>query len=603
MTSLSLTLDRLTLWAGNVRRTDAAAGIGELADSIASHGLLQTLVVRKAKRGKYEVIAGQRRLLALTKLAKEKRIPADYQVSCTLASDELEPTELSLAENIMRAPMHPADQYEAFRDIIDSGASVADVAARFSVSERVVTQRLKLGRLSPLIMAAYREDRLSLEDAQAFTISDDHAAQERALADLPEWNISPHSIRRALTQDEIVTSDKRVRFIGLDTYLQAGGFVRQDLFDDRGGGYIADTQLLTTLVNEKLQQAAAAISDEGWSWIDVTPDLDHQTYCQFDRLHPETCDLSEQDQAELERLSTELDALYDDDDADHSDQQAALQAAIDAIEAKAESWTDEAKAISGAIVTLDYQGQLRIERGLEHPDHADAGNSQGDTGATDISKAKQSAHTPKLTEDLTAQRTAAMAATLFSQPHIALAAVVHALALSAQHGASDSCLQISLRKPNLNQSIACQQEAKGLSTLEAEHDRIHDVIPADPTALWTWCLARSTDELLDLLAYYAAASIDAVQRKTDRPDHGRLAHADALASSLGLDMTEWFKPTADNYFKRVTRNTIVAAIEEAKGTCSTSVAGLKKGDLANRAETLLDGTGWLPAELRSTKTE
>lgn len=595
--SLSLTLDRLTLWSGNVRRTDASSGIAELTDSIMAHGLLQSLVVRKAKRGKYEVIAGQRRYLALSQLAKQKRIAADYEISCTLASDELEPTELSLAENIMRAPMHPADQYEAFRDIIDKGASVADVAARFSVSERVVSQRLKLGRLSPVIMAAYREERLSLEDAQAFTVTDDHTAQERVLADLPDWNLNPHSIRRALTQDEIETTDKRVRFVGIDAYLQAGGFVRQDLFNERGGGYVADTQLLNTLVMQKLQAAAANLKDEGWSWIEVTPDLDHQAYCQFDRRHPETCELSEQDQSELERLSGELDSLYDDEDADHSHQLAALQAAIDAIEAKSEYWSDDAKASAGVIVTIDYQGHLRIDRGLVHPDHAPEQMQElgidRDTAATSTS-----IHSPKLTEDLTAHRTAAMAASMMAKPHIALAAVVHAMALSAQHRSSHSCLQISLKVPNLRNAIAAADDAKGLAVIETEHSRILDHIPHDPAALWQWCLTRSVEELLDLLALYASTSIDAVKRKGDATTHGRLAHAEALASSLALDMTEWFTPTADNYFKRITRPAIIAAIESATGNCSPTLANLKKTDLAKRAEQLVAGTGWLPELLK-----
>lgn len=599
--TLSLTLDRLTQWPGNVRRTDVATGIDELADSIASHGLLQSLVVRKAKRGKYEVIAGQRRLLALSKLAKQKRIPDDYEVSCTLASDELEPTELSLAENIMRAPMHPADQYEAFRDIIDGGASVADVAARFSVSERVVTQRLKLGRLSPVIMAAYREDRLSLEDAQAFTVTDDHAAQERVLADLPDWNINPHIIRRALTEGEVETADKRVRFVGIDAYLKAGGFIRQDLFDERGGGYITDIQLLDSLVMQKLQAVADPIKAEGWAWIDVTNQFDHQTYCRFQKLQPQPCDLSDPDRAELDRLSAELDALYEDDDVDHSEQIATLQVAIDAIEAKSECWSDEAKAASGVIVTIDYQGQLRLERGLVHPDHA--AKMPADDHPSSASQATNSLHSPKLTEDLTAHRTAAMAASLMGRPHIALAAVVHALALSEQSRGSDSCLQISLKRPRLHGVIASTEDAKGLAMIDSEYARIHDLIPADPSTLWKWCLSRNTDELLELLAFYAGASIDAVQRKGDTTSNGRLAHADALASTLDLDMTSWFTPTADNYFKRITRSAIVTAIEAATGSCSPTIANLKKADIAKRAEKLVAETGWLPDGLTSHRSE
>ena len=91
-------------------------------------------------------------------------------------------SEISLAENVVRVAMHPADQFEAFRTVIDNGATVAYVAARFGVSEDIVEKRLKLGRLSPVILAAYRADDIGLEQAQAFALSDDHAAQEAVYA-------------------------------------------------------------------------------------------------------------------------------------------------------------------------------------------------------------------------------------------------------------------------------------------------------------------------------------------------------------------------------------------------------------------------------------
>ena len=160
--TITIALNRLNPWKGNVRRTGAHDGIAELAASIASHGLLQSLVVREAKRGKYEIIAGQRRYLALKSLAKDGTIAKDHPIACTLANDTVEASELSLAENVVRAPMHPADQSEAFRTVIDAGASVADVAARFGVAEQLVAKRLKLGRLSPVILEAYRQDEIGL---------------------------------------------------------------------------------------------------------------------------------------------------------------------------------------------------------------------------------------------------------------------------------------------------------------------------------------------------------------------------------------------------------------------------------------------------------
>jgi ParB family transcriptional regulator, chromosome partitioning protein len=80
----------------------------------------------------------------------------------------------------------------------------------------------------------------------------------------------------------------------------------------------------------------------------------------------------------------------------------------------------------------------------------------------------------------------------------------------------------------------------------------------------------------------------------------RLDHANVLARTVGLDMAAvGWKPTADNYFGRVTKPRILEAVPQAKGEPSVQLIDhLKKGDMAREAERLLDGTGWLPEPLR-----
>jgi ParB family chromosome partitioning protein len=218
----SIPLNKLVAWDGNVRKTAGAdTALHELASSIAAHGLLQSLVVRKHRKGKYVVVAGARRLAALQLLAESGKIDAAYAVPCQLFGNEIDATEISLAENTLREAMHPADEFEAFRSLIDGGMCEADVAARFGVTEAVVSKRLKLARVSPLIIAAYRRDELSLGQVMAFAVSDDHAAQERVFDNLSDWNREPDSIRDALTEHELAATDRRVRFVTL-ALLRAG---------------------------------------------------------------------------------------------------------------------------------------------------------------------------------------------------------------------------------------------------------------------------------------------------------------------------------------------------------------------------------------------
>lgn len=116
----------------NARKTPRLS-IPELAASIARIGLLQNLVVILSADGEqYEVVAGDRRLTALKLLAKKKRIAADFEVPCLLVPDASART-VSLAENLLREQMHPADQFEAFAALVKEGRPIEDIAADFGV--------------------------------------------------------------------------------------------------------------------------------------------------------------------------------------------------------------------------------------------------------------------------------------------------------------------------------------------------------------------------------------------------------------------------------------------------------------------------------------
>ena len=83
-------------------------------------------------------------------------------VPCQVIDGAADAAEISLAENVMREAMHPADEFEAFRDLADKGLPAADIAARFGVTETVVSKRLKLANVSPLILKTYRKGDISI---------------------------------------------------------------------------------------------------------------------------------------------------------------------------------------------------------------------------------------------------------------------------------------------------------------------------------------------------------------------------------------------------------------------------------------------------------
>ena len=86
-------------------------------------------------------------------------------------------------------------------------------------------------------------------------------------------------------------------------------------------------------------------------------------------------------------------------------------------------------------------------------------------------------------------------------------------------------------------------------------------------------------------------------------DNAKEAPLDALGRALSLDMAQWWQPTADGYFLRVTKESILTAITEGAGAdAAARIKGVSKQELARVAERDLQGSRWLPGPLRSAAT-
>jgi len=617
--TLEIPLSKLLAWNDNVRATGAEEGIGELADSIAAVGLLQGLVVKKEPRGKYAVIAGRRRLMALSKLADGGQVKATMPVPCRIAPKHADLPEISLTENFCRLPIHPADEFKAFQLLIDSGKSVADVAARFGVSEAVVLRRLALARVSPNLIDRYREGELNLELLQAFTLTDDHDAQEAVWNQLQPWNRKPHIVRQLLSNDDIPASDKRVRFVGLENYENAGGGIRRDLFaDGETGTYITDPAFLNRLVSEKLKTLSDEIENEGWKWTEIQPEIDHQAISRYRRVYAPELPLSEEAQAEITALEETrerlAEKLADEEEAEDSPEIQAIYDQIDEIDARIQSirrdrkvnYSDDIKARCGVVIGVGQDGEATFVRGLlrkedekEVPGSDDAKGNVGSVPADPAPEPESANYSAALVETLTQHKTAAIAVELSQRPSVALAAVVHAMTLS-EFGfdlnlyRSKTCVQVSTREAFLEGASG----SPALASLQQQKGAWLEILAAQPD-IWAWCLQQDQPTLLKLLAHLVARTVNAVKSKSDTEDAtARFAQADHLAAALDVDMSKWFTPTAENFFSKVSKTSIAEALAEAGKPASADSLKLKKAQLAALAETELKGTGWLPAPIR-----
>ena len=112
----------------NVRTTRSTDGIEALADNIQAEGLLQNLVVRKTKGGKFAVSGGERRRRALGVLISRKQMKATDEVPCKLISDAA--TSASLAETSHHKALHPPDESPDWSKTQDESVGKSGLAAR-----------------------------------------------------------------------------------------------------------------------------------------------------------------------------------------------------------------------------------------------------------------------------------------------------------------------------------------------------------------------------------------------------------------------------------------------------------------------------------------
>lgn len=603
-------LNRLKKSPKNVRKTPhGEADIEALAASIEAKGLLQNFVVEPELDGEgratgyYLVNIGEGRRQAQLLRARRGQIDDDAPIRCMLDTDH-DGREISLAENVIRSNMHPADQFEAFRDLIDAGRSIEDVAARFGVTPLVVARRLKLANVHPSFIALYRSGEITLEHLMALSITEDHERQQQVWKDLKSYERHPESLRRALTEGEISLRDPLARFVSVKVYTKAGGGVRRDLFSEDDDGYVTETDLLRRLATEKLEKRAEEIKrKEGHAWVEARTSVDYATLAAYGRVRVIMREPTEAEQAHLAAITKEREEIRAEAAATNDetrltaldDRRDALAEAEDAIDEARRVPHPEQQALAGAIVSIERDGKLRIARGLLKPEDAKrfARAERTDTPAS--SEEAPRTHSAALLRRLTAHRTIALQATLARQPDVALVALTHRLACRTffEFDRAEDVLQIDMHRTPLEQYAADVKESKAAAALEAQRQAFATALPTDPEALLPWLLRQPQSDVLALLAFCVALSADAVQGD-EAP-----GAVDAIAQVAGFDMREWWSATAASYFGSIPRARVLEVVGEAVSPEAAAALGkLKKAALVQAAEQKVAGTGWLPSFLR-----
>jgi ParB family transcriptional regulator, chromosome partitioning protein len=146
----------------NPRRTFEETALKELAESIRTQGVLSPLLVRPLTENSFEIVAGARRYRA-AQMAEVTTIP----VRIVNLSDA-QAVEMSIVENLQRKDVHPLEEAQGFRALLDLDEpkySVEQIAAKVGKSAVFVASRLKLTDLVPAAVDAFYADEIGVGHA------------------------------------------------------------------------------------------------------------------------------------------------------------------------------------------------------------------------------------------------------------------------------------------------------------------------------------------------------------------------------------------------------------------------------------------------------
>jgi ParB family transcriptional regulator, chromosome partitioning protein len=189
---LELDLDLIEPNSEQPRTRFTDTNLDELAQSIKSNGIVQPIVVR-AKGGRYQIVAGERRWRAAQRAGLNK-IPA---VVKNVSDDKL--LELALIENIQRQELNAMEEGRAYKKLIESvGLTQEMVAERVGKNRTVITTFLRLLKLPNDIQKLVEEEKITAGHARALLMSDDDDVRRQVAKSIVEFSLSVRETEKTI---------------------------------------------------------------------------------------------------------------------------------------------------------------------------------------------------------------------------------------------------------------------------------------------------------------------------------------------------------------------------------------------------------------------
>ena len=506
----------------------------------------------------------------------------------------------------------------AFLKLSEAGVTVAAVAARFGVTERLVEQRLSLGGVAPELLDAYRAQEMGLDTLKAFTVTIDHARQRAVWEQVKEQGYGPSGwqVRRMLTEESVPAASAVARFVGMEAYEAAGGTLTRDLFagEDGSGTWFDDPVLLNELATEKLRAAADDLTTR-WKWAKTMVEADWSAVAGFGRISPEPGVPTEEEKAERESLRARHDELVNMDEDEWPDElieeAEAIKSRLHAIEEAVESraaFREQDFAIAGCIATVGHDGALKVIKGLvrpeDMPERTDLSKDDGiDPGRVDAPVITEPLATPPdprarareetgigigLADDLRAVRTTLVKAHLSRDFEATFDLTLFQLAQAAftdsyRADALDIAVRETADRPpsrmndedfaawSPGEAMIAERSGLSLDWMKDEDDAaafaaMRALPEADKQALFAAAVSRT---IKGQLAFEPGA----------RPE------LEATIARLDIDFARHVRPGAAMFWSRIRKDRILTIARATLGPVwASSRAKFKKADLARAME-------------------
>lgn len=515
-----------------VRKGNDEEGLPTLEASIRAHGVIVPLVVKKHK-GKSYVTAGNRRLKVL------RNIHGDLDVEVPVVDSDAypgDPREIAMATNVALPP-HPVDRYEIIAALVSEGMSPDDAKIRYGLSDRQYNQIMKFGNLAPSLRDKWRDGEIDGAVAQALTMSDNQAEQEKVYATAKksayDGRVDARQIKGKLVPENQRELGKLVEFIGVDELDKAGLIKQRDWFT--AGHIVTDPKAIKKMATERLAAVAAELMNkQGWSWAVGIDEIDHAVIYSYGHAQPD----------------------------------------------KKGNFTDEQKKKTGCILDIGYDGKLKIDYGRIKPAERKKVEAADRRASSPASKTKAKAKmdgevvlTNALAQRLSEQLQRAGAEALKADHAVATSAVIAAIS-SGGH-----ILDIHVG--------GAGRERKASSFV----DVFNGALKATPEAREAM-FAQIAAQALSIVVFNGVGTMPL-------DDGGLQDLFESMNGSRVTDaiMREF---DAKDYFSSISMGAIVDAVKcSMGGEHHTKVAKMKKPEAAKFAAANVPKTGYLPKQLRT----